>query len=487
MSPALIISCIAVYFGILLLIAWLTSRNATNDSYFLGNRASPWLVVAIGMLGDSLSGVTFISVPGKVGVGHFSYLQLVLGYFIGYIIITQILLPVYYRMNLTSIYTFLRERMGPYSERTGSAFFILSRLFGAAARLFLAIGVLQFFVFGPMNVPFEVSVFVVIGLMLVYTYKGGIKTLVWTDMFQSLFLVLGVILSIFAIASAMDLGVGELFSQAWSSDNAETFFWDWREKNFFFKEFLGGIFIAVAMTGLDQNMMQKNLSCRSLPEAQKNIRVFSVIMVIVNVFFLSLGAMLYLYADKIGFVIPVNENNVPVTDHLFPGLALEHLGTFAGIAFILGLTASTFSSADSVLTTLTTSFYVDFLGKDKDTASSEEKKKRTRTLIHIAFAILLGLVILCFKLINKQAIIDTVLLIAAYTYGPMLGMFAFGLFVKRKVLDVAVPVICLLSPVLCYLLSTWSVEIFSGYKFGNEMLIVNGMITFLGMLLCSRK
>lgn len=479
MEAHYVLISIAVYFSFLLLISWVTSRKADNDSYFIGNHASPWLVVALGMIGDSLSGVTFISVPGKVGVGQFSYMQLVLGYFFGYMIITQVLLPLYYRMNLTSIYTYLRDRFGVFSERTGSGLFIVSRLLGAAARLYLAVGVLQLFVFNQLGVPFWLTVFIVIGLMLLYTYRGGIKTLVWTDMMQSGFLLLGVLLSIIAISSQLNMGLGDMVSSIKESEYSTTFFWDWKAKNFFFKEFLGGIFIAVAMTGLDQNMMQKNLSCRSLKDAQKNIRLFSVILVVVNVFFLALGALLWIYAGQLGITLPEK------TDHLFPTLALGPLGTLAGLAFILGLTAATFSSADSVLTTLTTAFYIDFLGLDKK-AGEQGSKKARRIQIHIVFAILLGLVILLFHAFNQQAIIDTVLMVAAYTYGPMLGLFAFGIFTKRKVMDRAVPFICLLAPALTFLLSYFSKEIFFGYQFGNELLVVNGGITMLGLFLLSK-
>ncbi|MCC7232817.1 MAG: sodium:solute symporter [Bacteroidia bacterium] len=477
MDPFYVLLSIGIYFGILLFISWVTARKADSDAYFLGNHASPWLVVALGMIGDSLSGVTFISVPGKVGTGQFSYMQLVFGYFFGYMIITRVLLPLYYRMNLTSIYSYLRERFGVYSERTGSGLFILSRLLGAAARLYLAVGVLQLFVFQQLGVPFGLTVFLIIGLMLLYTYRGGIKTLVWTDMMQSGFLILGVVLSIIAISSQLNMGFTDMVNTVSGSSYSKTFFWDWKEKNFFFKEFLGGIFIAVAMTGLDQNMMQKNLSCRSLADAQKNIRLFSIILVVVNVFFLTLGALLWIYSEQIGIPIPEK------TDHLFPSLALGPLGAMAGLAFILGLTAATFSSADSVLTTLTTAFYIDFLGLDK--GGEQVNRKRRRIQIHFVFAILLGLVILLFHAFNQQAIIDTVLLVAAYTYGPMLGLFAFGIFTKRKVMDKAVPFICILSPVLTFILSFFSKQLFSGYQFGNELLIVNAGFTFAGLFFTS--
>ncbi len=439
------------------------------------------------MIGDSLSGVTFISVPGAVGTAQFSYLQLVFGYFFGYLVISEILLPLYYRLNLTSIYTYLNQRFGEWSEKTGSFYFLLSRTLGAAARLYLTAGVIQLFVFDQFGIPFWLSVTIIIVLMLVYTYRGGIKTLVWTDTFQSLALLSGVILSIAFITNELGFGITDLIATVKQSELSKTFFWDWQAKSFFPKQFFGGMFIAIAMTGLDQNMMQKNLSCRTLGEAQKNIRWFSIVVVIVNIFFLSLGVLLYTYANAKGISVPVNESGKPVTDHLFPILALQHLGTLAGLFFIVGLTAATFSSADSVLTTLTTSFYIDFLHADANNSLTEKKKTTLRHAIMIVFAVILLLVILLFKLLNNQAIIDTVLKVAGYTYGPLLGLYAFGVFSKRKVLDKLVPLICVAAPVLSYLLDMFSETIFFGYKIGNEILILNGLLTFFGLWLISLK
>ncbi len=486
MSPYIVIAVLLGYFCLLLLISWVTARNAGQREYFIGNKQSPWYAVAFGMIGDSLSGVTFISVPGTVGVAQFSYMQLVLGYFFGYIVITQLLLPVYYRLNLTSIYTYLSQRFGRWSERTGSFYFLLSRTLGAAGRLFLAIAVIQLFVFTPLGVPFEVSVALVIILMLLYTYKGGIKTLVWTDVLQSSVLLLGVILSIVAIASHMDLGISEMVTTIVQSDYSQVFFWDWKEKSFFPKQFIGGMFIAIAMTGLDQNMMQKNLSCPNLRDAQKNIRWFSVVLIVVNLFFLALGALLYAFIQQEGIALPLNANGQPNTDHLFPMLALHHLGSFASIVFILGLVAATFSSADSVLTTLTTSFYIDVLHADENPRYNEQQKTKIRHVIHIAFAVLLLLVILVFKWLNQDAIINTVLTVAGYTYGPLLGLFAFGLLTKRSVVDRAVPWICIITPLLCMLLSSYSRQWFNGYQFGHELLLLNGALTYLGLYFFSQ-
>ena len=469
-----------------MLIAYLTSRNSTADSYFLGNKASPWYAVAFGMIGDSLSGVTYISVPGKVGGAHFSYLQLVLGYFVGYFIISKILLPIYYKMNLISIYTYLETRFGKNTQKTGAFFFILSRILGASGRLYLAAGVIQFFVFdqiGSVHVPFWLSVSVILALMLLYTYRGGIKTLVWTDTFQSLFLVLGVVLSIAVIIHKMDIGFGKAVSNIVSSEYSQTFFWDWKKSNFFLKEFIGGIFIAVAMTGLDQNMMQKNLSCRSLGEAQKNIFWFSVVMVIVNVFFLSLGALLYQYYQSAGIDLPMNaETGKVISDKVFPNLALNHLGILAGLIFIIGLTAATFSSADSVLTTLTTSTYVDMLEYDRNTVLTEEQKAKRRTGIHIGFAVLMWLVIIVFDILNQRAIIDTILMLAGYTYGPLLGLFIIGLFTKMSLKDTAVPVVCIIAPVVTYVLANYVIKTMTAYEVGNELILLNAGITMLGLL-----
>lgn len=487
MTPILIILCICLYFGGLLLIAYLTSRNSTAESYFLGNKTSPWYAVAFGMIGDSLSGVTYISVPGKIGASHFSYLQLVMGYFVGYFIISKVLLPIYYRMNLISIYTYLETRFGKHTQKAGAFFFILSRILGASGRLFLAVGVIQFFVFDRItafHMPFWLSVSIILALMLLYTYKGGIKTLVWTDTFQSLFLVLGVVISIAVIINKMDIGFGKAISNIATSDYSTTFFWDWKKSNFFFKEFIGGIFIAVAMTGLDQNMMQKNLSCKSLKDAQKNIFWFSIVMVIVTVFFLALGALLYQYYDASGIALPTNpETGKVITDKVFPNLALNHLGMFAGLIFIIGLTAATFSSADSVLTTLTTSTYVDMLEYDRNTLLTEKQKSQRRTFIHIGFAVLMWLVIIVFDLLNQRAIIDTILMIAGYTYGPLLALFTLGLFTNINLKDKLVPVVCVMAPIITYILANYVVKPYCSYEIGNELIVINALVTIIGLLL----
>jgi Na+/proline symporter len=457
----------------------------------MGNKQSPWYLVAFGMIGDSLSGVTFISVPGTVGTNHFSYLQLVFGYFVGYFIISHVLLPIYYRLNLTSVYEYLLQRFGKVTQKTGSVFFIVSRLVGAAGRLFLAASVIQFFVFDQfttVKVPFALSVSVILLLMLLYTYRGGIKTLVYTDTFQSLFLVLGVVLSIAAIISKMDISFGTAISNIYSSDYSETFFFDFKKTNFVLKEFVGGVFIAVAMTGLDQNMMQKNLTCKSLKEAQKNIFWFSIVMMVVTFCFLSLGALLFQYYDYAGLTLPTNaETGKVITDKVFPNLALNHLGVFAGLVFIIGLTAATFSSADSVLTTLTTSAYIDILELEDNKKLSDLKKKQYRTAIHVGFAVLLWIIIIGFDLMNKTAIISTILMLAGYTYGPLLALFAAGLFTKLNFKDKWVPLACVMGPLVCYYVKESTLNYPTGYQIGNELILVNGIITFACLMLFRKK
>jgi Na+/proline symporter len=405
MSPWLILLSIGLYFILLLAIAWYTSRQATNDSYFTGNHASPSIAVAFGMVGDSLSGLTFISVPGAVGQGHFYYLQLVLGFFSGYFVVSRVLLPLYYRLNLVSIYAYLLQRFGKVSQKTGSFFFIVSRILGAAGRLYLAVAVIQLFVFDDFHIPFALSVAIIIILMLIYTYKGGIKTLVWTDTLQSGFLLLAVIFSIVFIAKDLNFGLVDIVTNVTKSEYAQVFDFNWMNKSNFFKQFIGGMFITIAMTGLDQNMMQKNLSCKSLKDAQKNMESFSFVMVLVNVFFLSLGALLYIYATQKGIEIPINPlSGKPDTDKLFPMLALQYLGVGAGLVFIIGLTAATFSSADSVLTTLTTSFYLDFLNIE-NSGKTENEKVKIRKQVHFGFAFILLIVILFFRALNSKLLL----------------------------------------------------------------------------------
>ncbi len=476
MAPAVILACVAAYVAVLLAIAWRTSRRADSSSYFLGNKASPWYVVAFGMIGDSLSGVTFISIPGSVGTHQFAYLQMVLGYVLGYVAIAFVLLPLYYRLELTSIYGYLGARFGPRTQKTGAVFFLLSRTLGAAARLYLAAGVFQTFVFDRWGVPFSVSVAAMIALMLLYTFRGGIRTLVWTDTWQSAFLLLGLALSLVAVARGMGLDWDGLVAAVRASPHAQVFHWDVSSPHYFWKQFLSGAAIAVVMTGLDQNSMQKCLSCPTLRDAQKNLLWFSVPIVLVNALFLLLGALLYAFAQSKGIEPPAR------TDQFFPMLAFHHLGTMAAVAFVLGLSAATFSSADSVLTTLTTSYCLDIA---RDPHRTEAAQTRLRQRAHIAFALLLLLVILIFRAANQRAVIDLVLSLATYTYGPLLGLFAVGLFTRWIVDERWVPLLCVASPLACWALAAHSREWF-GYAFGYELLMVNALLTAAG-LACLRR
>ena len=479
MSASLIFTCFIVYSALLFFITWLTSRNANNSSYFLGNKNSPWYVVAYGMIGASLSGVTFMSVPGWVGNTQFSYLMMVLGYFAGYLVITGILLPLYYKMQLTSIYSYLEDRFGFWSYKTGAFFFMLSRTIGASFRMFLVINVLQLFVFEQWGVPFWVSVLIFITLIILYTFEGGIKTIVWTDTLQTTFMLLGVFLSVYLISKELNFSLADLISNIKNSEYSQLIFTEANDKRHFAKQFLAGMFITITMTGLDQEMMQKNLSCKNLREAQKNMLSFASVLIFINLMFLALGATLYMYAKAKGIEIPAK------TDDLFPLIAIKYLGPVAGLVFVIGLISAAYPSADGALTSLTTSFCVDFLGMDKKADSPEQKKKRY--MVHFSFAALLLLVIVIFKAINNEAVIGKLFTVAGYTYGPLLGLFAFGLFTGLKVKDRFVPIVCLLSPVICFFLNEYSAVLFNGYKFGFELLIANGLITFAGLFILRKN
>ncbi len=481
MSPTIILICFLAYTALLFVITWLTSRKSTNRSFFLGNKASPWFVVAYGMIGASMSGVTFMSVPGWVGTASFSYMMVVIGYIFGYLVIANVLLPLYYRLNLTSIYSYLETRFGFWSYKTGAFYFILSRIIGASFRMFLVVNVLQIFIFDAWNIPFFVTVLIFIVLILLYTFKGGIKTIIWTDTIQTSFMLLSLVISIYLIIDNMGLNLLEMASKVYQSSYSKMIFTDWSDKRFFLKELLSGAFIAIVMTGLDQEMMQKNLSCRSLKDAQKNMFTFTGIMVFVNFVILFLGACLYLFISHKGIQLPAR------TDDLFPVIAITHLGPVAGLVFLIGLISAAYPSADGALTSLTTSFSIDFLGINKRSELAEKEKKRIRQMVHIVFAGILLLVIVLFRAINDRAVIDKLFTVAGYTYGPLLGLYAFGLFTKFSVRDRWVPLVALLSPVICYILSENSVNIFHGYRFGFELLILNGFITFVGLLLLRTK
>ncbi|UXP34099.1 sodium:solute symporter [Reichenbachiella agarivorans] len=476
MSPILVFLVISGYFSALMLIAKMTSRDNDSASFFTGNRQSPWYLVAFGMIGASLSGVTFISVPGEVGSSQWSYFQIVLGYTVGYLVIGTVLLPLYYKMNLVSIYQYLDTRFGKSSYKTGAFFFLLSRVIGASFRLFLVATVLQVAFFDTFHIPFSVSVFVTIALIWLYTFKGGIKTIVWTDTLQTLFMLLAVGISIWIISDELIYSPGQLMDVIVTSPNSKIFVWDWLSPRNFFKQFFAGAFIAIVMTGLDQDMMQKNLTCRSLQDAQKNMFWFTIILVFVNLFFLGLGTILYHYVEM------KNIDLTQTTDGLFPYIAINHLGVLGGIIFLLGVTAAAYSSADSALTALTTSFYIDFLGKSPNDSSDKQRR-----WIHVGFSLLIFLVILIFKAINDDSVINQVFKVAGYTYGPLLGLYSFGLFTKLKIKDGFAPIVCVAAPILTYLVNANSVEWLGGYQFGFELLLINGLISFIGLWLIRER
>ena len=475
MNANIILLIFIIYFLVLLFISNLTSKKSTFTDFFNANRSSPWYLVAFGMIGTSLSGVTFISVPGEVGSSNFSYFQVVLGYLVGYYVIAKVLLPLYYKHNLISIYTYLEDRFGFYSYKAGAFFFLLSRTIGASFRLFLVAGVLQIAIFNQLGLPYFFSVLLTILLIWIYTFKGGIKTIVWTDALQTLFMLSAVIITIVIISDKMNISLYESFHMVKNSSYSNIFYFDWRAGNDFFKQFISGAFIAIVMTGLDQDMMQKNLTCRNLGDAQKNIFWFCVILVIANLLFLFLGALLYLYSESVNFQLPTS------TDDLYPLLALNELGFLTSIIFILGIIAAAYSSADSALTSLTTSFCIDFLDIQK-----RNNKRKTRLLVHIGFSILLFIVILIFNEINDESVINSIFKAAGYTYGPLLGLFSFGIFTKYKIKDKFVFFVCLISPLISYLINIYSEELLFGYRFGFEILLLNGLLTFLGLYFIKR-
>ena len=481
MAPTSILIVFLVYTAALLVISFFTSRKATNETFFVGNRVSPWLVVAYGMVGASLSGVTFISVPGWVGDTQFTYMMIVLGYVLGYAVISTVLLPLYYRLKLTSIYSYLGTRFGFWSYKTGAFYFLISRIIGASFRMFLVINVLQVFVFDAWNIPFWVTVLIFMVLINLYTFKGGIKTIVWTDTLQTTFMLLAVVMTIFIIINQMNVSLGDMIGRVAESDLSKIWVTDIHSRYFFLKQFLAGAFITIVMTGLDQDMMQKNLSCRNLGDAQKNMTTLSLVLVVVNLIFLFLGAVLFIYAGEKGISIP------QLSDELFPAIALNYLGPVAAVIFLIGLISAAYSSADSALTALTTSFSIDFLGLEKRDDLTEKQKIRTRYFVHFCIALLLISVIILFRAINNQAVISRLFEMAGYTYGPLLGLYAFGLFTRFKVYDKWVPFIAIASPILTYLININSERIIPGYKIGFELLIINGLITFIGLLLVNKK
>ena len=480
MNSYIILFIIAAYFGILLLIAWITGRkSSSNEAFFLGNRKSPWYIVSIGMIGTSLSGVTFVSVPGMVRSIDMTYMQTVLGFFFGYILIAKVLLPLYYKLKLTSIYSYLGDRIGKRSYKTGASFFLLSKIVGAAARLYLVVLILQHHVFSTWNIPFWVTVIISIFLVWLYTYRSGIKTIIWTDTLQALCLVAMLVVIIWKVKDAMDLDMGGMVQTLTENPHFRIFeFNDWHSTQHFVKQFFSGIFITIVMTGLDQDMMQKNLSCKSLKDAQKNMYTYGFAFTPVNFLFLALGVLLLSLASQKNIELPT------LNDDILPMFCTSGiLGHSILIFFTIGIIAAAFSSADSALTALTTSFCVDILGVEKEEAN---KAKRTRLMVHLLISALFAIIILIFKAVNSRSVIDAIYMIASYTYGPLLGLFVFGLFTKKQPRDKDVPYICILSPLICFA-TDYLVKQHTGYAFGYEMLMLNGAITFFGLWAASVK
>ena len=476
----IIIATILIYFSLLMGIAFITSRNSkTNAAFFKGENKSPWYIVSFGMIGASISGVTFVSVPGMVRSFDMTYMQTVCGFFFGYLIVAHLLLPLYYRLNLTSIYTYLGQRLGKRSYRTGSLFFLLSRLLGTSAKLYLVCLILYTYIFQELQVPFWVIAVGTMVLVWVYTHQSGIKTIVWTDALQTLCLLLALIFILVFVIRYLNLDFVGVVDTIKNHEHGRIFvFDDWNSSQNFFKQFLSGIFIVIVMTGLDQDMMQKNLSCRNLKEAQKNMYFYGFSFIPLNLLFLSLGILLLVFAAKMQIELPLQG------DDILPLFATQgYLGSSVEVFFALGVIAAAFSNSDSALTSMTTSFCIDILEVEK---LSAEKAKKTRYGVHILFSALLALFIILFKQINNKSVIDVIYILASYTYGPLLGMFGFGLFTKRVVTDRWVPYIAILSPVLCYVIEQ-VVETHSGYKFGYELLMLNGLLTFIGLLLFSSK
>jgi SSS family transporter len=479
MSPAVLFIFVVAYFLLLLTVAWRTGRNSNNESFFIGNRNSNWMLVAFGMIGTSLSGVTFVSVPGAVSRESFAYFQITLGYLIGYIMIAFVLLPLYYRLNLTSIYHYLQTRLGFTSYKTGAGFFILSRILGATARLYLVVNILQEAILNSFGVPFWLTTLIILAMILLYTYEGGVKTIVWTDTLQTTCMLLGLIICVIYILNSLDMNLGQSLQVMHEKGYSKIFYTDPGSKLFFVKQILAGAFITVTMTGLDQEMMQKNISVKTLKDSQKNVITMSLILLGVILLFLFLGGLLYLYADKLG----VNATG----DKLFPTLALEHMPSAISVIFIIALISALFPSADGAITALTSSYCIDIIGIQRRADMSEEKKKKTRQRVHLVFALLFLLFVMMFKWIEDPSMIGVILKVAGYTYGPLLGLFTFGIIMKRNVKDRLVPYVCIAAPIICFLIDKYQKYIFGSFEIGLELLIINGLLTFIGLMMISRK
>ena len=479
LTPGIIALVLVVYFAVLLSISYFTSRNADSDSFFTGNRNSSWYLVAFGMIGTSLSGVTFISVPGTVGSGGWHYFQLVIGFFIGYLVVAYVLLPLYYRLKLSSIYRYLEYRLGFAAYKWGAGFFILSRTLGATVRLYLVINVMQLFVFDEIGIPFWVTTLIIMLMIIAYTFKGGVKTIVWTDTLQTVFMLLALVVCIISIQQHLGWDWTKIWSSMGEKNMLNLWGTDPNAKDYFLKHVIGGAFITITKTGMDQEMMQKNISVKNLKDAQKNMISFSFILLFVNALFLFLGGLLYIYAGEQGWTF--------APDDMFPTIVRDHLPQGIFLIFIVGLISALFPSVDGAITALTSSFCIDILGFERRVDMNESQKVKTRKLVHLTFALIFILLVFFFKFMNNKSIIDLVFLIASFTYGPLLGLFAFGILTKRKLNQMIVPIVCIAAPLLCFVLDKYSETLLGAYKIGNEMLLINGGLTFLFLLLGSKK
>lgn len=478
MSPMMLFSFVIAYFLVLLAVAWKTGKGSDNHSFFIGNRNSNWMLVAFGMIGTSLSGVTFVSVPGAVGKDAFAYFQITLGYLLGYIVIAYVLVPMYYRLNLTSIYNYLSTRLGFTAYKTGAGFFILSRTLGATARLYLVVKILQDAILESFGVPFWVTTLIILIMILVYTYEGGVKTIVWTDTLQTSCMLAGLVICVIYILNTLNLGVADAFAQMSDKGYSKIFFTDPNSKNFFLKQILAGAFITITMTGMDQEMMQKNISVKTLKDSQKNILTLSVIMLVVILLFLFLGGLLHLYGSQL---------NVTATgDKLFPTIALQHMPPLVSVIFIIALISALFPSADGAITALTASFCIDILGMQRRDDMTEAEKKKLRQRVHLTFALIFLVFVMVFKWVNDPSMIGVILKVAAYTYGPLLGLFTFGIITKRAVQDKLVPYVCVAAPTICFFIDKYQKQIAGNFEIGLELLIINGLLTFIGLLLISK-
>jgi Na+/proline symporter len=479
MSPLLLFSFVVTYFLILLTVAWYTGKNSDNHSFFIGNKNSNWMLVAFGMVGTSLSGVTFVSVPGAVAKESFAYFQITIGYLLGYLMIAYILLPLYYRLNLTSIYNYLSSRLGYNSYKTGSSFFILSRVLGATARLYLVVNILQEAILNSFHIPFWATTLIILAMILLYTYEGGVKTIVYTDTLQTTCMLLGLVICVFYILNQLHMGFGESLQAMSNKGYSRIFVTDQNSKFFFVKQILAGAFITVTMTGMDQEMMQKNISVKTLKDSQKNVISMAIVLMTVILIFLFLGGLLYMYADTLQVSA--------IGDKIFPTIALQHMPPFVAIIFIIALISALFPSADGAITALTASFCIDILGIQRRADLSEAAQKKIRQRVHLSFAAIFLLFVMIFKWVNDPSMIGLLLKIAAYTYGPLLGLFTFGILTKRMVNDRLVPFICIAAPIICFFLDKYQKILFGSFELGLELLIINGSITFLGLLFISKK